>query len=111
MSQLIDEDGDSWNEELIRGIFDEEDVEGILQIPLRRSQNEDFHFWNPDSKRVFSMKNAYRMWAANLVEERIVASHVGYHKYRDLEKHASPMEEIMGLANFPKNKGVWVESL
>ena len=49
----MNEVGDSWNEDLIRGIFDEEDGEAILQIPLRRSQNKDFPFWNPDSRESF----------------------------------------------------------
>ena len=44
VSQLIMEGGDRWNEDLVKGVFEGEDTESILQISLKASQNEDYPF-------------------------------------------------------------------
>ena len=85
VSQLIMEGGDRWNEDLVRGVFEDEDAEAILQISLKASQNEDYPFWFPDPKGNFSVRNAYRVWTTKVIGEKIEAGNSGHHRYRELE--------------------------
>ena len=113
VSQLMEGEEDRWNEEMVmvRYVFDETDGEGILQIPLRRSNNEDFPLEKLDPKRLFSVKNAYRMMTTQLIEEKIEVGAESYHKYRDLERMKALWEKIWGMQIPPKSAGVHLEGL
>ena len=94
VSKLMEGEEDRWNKELVRSMFDETDVEAILQIPLRRSNNEDFPFWIPNRKGLFTVKNAYRVMTKQIIEGKIEAGDEGYHKYRDLESMKALWKKI-----------------
>lgn len=51
---------DRWDEELVRSIFDERDVNLILSIPLRRA-DEDVRFWKQEKLGFYSVKTAYAL--------------------------------------------------
>lgn len=75
VSYLIDPMSGTWDEELIRNIFNIVDVRRILQIPLNHQAFDDFVAWHPDCKGIFTVRSAYRTgWI---------------HKYR---AHANVME-------------------
>jgi hypothetical protein len=57
---LIDQTTVTWDEELIKSVFDEEDAKEILSIPLR-PEMEDWVAWHYDKKGEFSVKSAYRL--------------------------------------------------
>jgi hypothetical protein len=57
---LIDQTTVTWDEELIKSLFDEEDAKEILSIPLRPKM-EDWVAWHYDKKGEFSVKSAYRL--------------------------------------------------
>jgi hypothetical protein len=57
---LIDQSTGQWDEEVLRAIFVQEDVDDILQIPVRHGM-EDTVAWHFDKKGVFSVKSAYRL--------------------------------------------------
>ena len=78
-------------------MFENEDAESILQIPLRRTSNENTPCWFPNPKEMFSVKNAYRMVITKFVEERIEVGSVDYHKYRELESMKDLWKYIWGM--------------
>jgi hypothetical protein len=51
----------SWNEVLVRQSFLPSDAEAILKIPIC-DQLEDCVAWHPDSKGIFSVKSAYKIY-------------------------------------------------
>jgi hypothetical protein len=59
--ELIDPITVQWDEELIRDIFWEMDVQIILLTPIR-DDFEDFPAWYHDSKGIFSVKSTYRVY-------------------------------------------------
>jgi hypothetical protein len=61
VSELIDPITGQWDEELVRDIFWEMDVQIILATPIR-DDFEDFPAWYHDSKGIFSVKSAYRVY-------------------------------------------------
>lgn len=56
---LINEDQLSSNTDMIRGIFTEEEVELILNIPLSIQHKEDKCIWVPTSNGKYTLKFAY----------------------------------------------------
>lgn len=60
VSDLIDPYSGSWDRELIRDIFWEEDVKHILAIPIKHGR-EDTFAWHFDDKGLFSVKSAYHV--------------------------------------------------
>jgi hypothetical protein len=71
VAELIDPITNSWDEELVKDIFWEEDVMNILAIPLRPDR-EDFIAWHFDSKGVFSVKSSYYVLESNEEQNRVV---------------------------------------
>ncbi|XP_042984755.1 uncharacterized mitochondrial protein AtMg00310-like [Carya illinoinensis] len=61
VEELIVKEGKIWNENLIRGIFVESEVEQILSIPLSKMGSEDKMVWGPSNKGIFSVRSAYFM--------------------------------------------------
>jgi len=60
VSDLIDPHSGTWDEELIKEIFWEEDVKHILSIPIKHGR-EDTLAWHFDNKGIFSVKSAYHV--------------------------------------------------
>jgi hypothetical protein len=63
VSELINHDTGSWDEEILRDIFWPVDVQRILQIPLATNMMQDFVSWHLSRNGIFSVKSAYhREW-------------------------------------------------
>lgn len=62
VAELIDPVTGSWDDQLVRDLFWEEDVANILAIPIR-PHNEDHIAWHFDEKGCFSVKSAYHVLA------------------------------------------------
>lgn len=60
VSALFNEDNSSWDEEVIRDIFVERDVDLILSIPLPLVKRNDKLIWNDDRNGSFTVKGCYR---------------------------------------------------
>lgn len=60
VAELIDPLTYSWDSQLVRQTFNEEEAQVILQIPLFE-HHEDFVAWQFDNKGMFSVKSAYRI--------------------------------------------------
>ena len=61
VDELIDPNTNTWDEDLIRSIFNPVDTRRILQIPLSYDTFDDFIAWHPDRKGIFSVRSAYRV--------------------------------------------------
>lgn len=61
VSDFINIDCMSWNEDLISHTFPEEIVVRILRIPLPREPMEDVLVWNGESIGEFSVRSAYKL--------------------------------------------------
>jgi hypothetical protein len=61
VSELIDPHTGQWDEILVRDNLWEMDARIILSTPLR-DDFEDFPAWHHDSKGIFSVKSAYRIY-------------------------------------------------
>jgi hypothetical protein len=61
VNELIEPHSGQWDEELIRDTFWEIDARVILATPIR-DDFEDFPAWHFDSKGLFSVKSAYRVY-------------------------------------------------
>jgi hypothetical protein len=61
VEELIDPITGQWDEEIIRDNFWEMDVMEILSTPVR-ADFEDYPAWHFDSKGVFSVKSAYKLF-------------------------------------------------
>uniref|UniRef100_A0A8I6YQZ6 Reverse transcriptase domain-containing protein n=1 Tax=Hordeum vulgare subsp. vulgare TaxID=112509 RepID=A0A8I6YQZ6_HORVV len=59
VSELIDVESRSWDEEMIRHVFWPVDAERILTIPLVIGMMMDFMSWYPDKRGSFFVKSAY----------------------------------------------------
>jgi hypothetical protein len=60
VADLINQDSGQWDEDLVRFVFQHEDAEEILSIPIRAGM-EDGVAWHFDKKGIFSVKSAYRL--------------------------------------------------
>jgi hypothetical protein len=61
VNQLIDSGTRSWNEHLIRELFQEHDVQAILSIKLPQQDLEDRVAWHYERNGVFTVRSAYRL--------------------------------------------------
>jgi ribonuclease HI len=59
VSDLIDAETNSWDEEIIGELFWPTDVQRIMHIPLARGMMEDFISWNLTKTGVFSVRSCY----------------------------------------------------
>ena len=59
VSELIDNETRTWNEEMIRYLFWQADAERILRIPLAIGMMHDFISWHPNKNGMFSVKSSY----------------------------------------------------
>nr|XP_023875073.1 uncharacterized protein LOC111987580 [Quercus suber] len=55
----LDQNTRTWNEELIDGLFVEEDAELIKRIPLSRAANEDSLYWPYSTSGQYTSKSGY----------------------------------------------------
>ncbi|MBA0845143.1 hypothetical protein Goarm_005848, partial [Gossypium armourianum] len=61
VSDLIESTNSSWKTELVRGTFQSDVVEKILQIPLVETAHEDFQVWRGEPTGEFSVRSAYKL--------------------------------------------------
>ncbi|KAA3482175.1 reverse transcriptase [Gossypium australe] len=61
VSQLIEEDTQTWNGELIRNIVDEATADRILSIPIAGRCTEDMLVWKYEGSGDYSVKSGYRV--------------------------------------------------
>ncbi|OMO59710.1 reverse transcriptase [Corchorus capsularis] len=61
VADLMHEVGFSWDGDLIRSIFIEEEAEAIVQIPLSYRLQNDMLVWHFDNKGIYSVKSGYRV--------------------------------------------------
>ena len=59
VSQFIRADQHAWNVSFIQELFDPEDIQAILSIPLPITPKEDKLIWVLNSKGEFTIKSAY----------------------------------------------------
>jgi hypothetical protein len=76
VADLLDANSACWNEDLVRQTFTHPDAEAILKIPIC-DQLEDFIAWHPDSKGLFSVKSAYKIYVQTTNCERQAGSSAG----------------------------------
>ena len=57
---LIDPHTRQWNVEMVAGLFREEEVEVIKQIPLSRFASEDILYWPYSSNGMYNCKSSYK---------------------------------------------------
>ncbi|KAK6150082.1 hypothetical protein DH2020_017607 [Rehmannia glutinosa] len=60
VSDLICDDGKSWNNQLIKTNFSNEDLENILKIPLKNPGRKDFLVWHLNPKGNFTVGSSYK---------------------------------------------------
>lgn len=70
VNELMNEDNLSWNAELIRGLFAEEEAELILGIPLSVRSREDKLVWAPFKDGKYSVRSAYRLLRNDSIDNR-----------------------------------------
>lgn len=59
MAALIDPATGSWDEEIIRGLFWDMDIDQILRIPLPRINGTDIRAWHFTQHGHYSVRSAY----------------------------------------------------
>lgn len=58
---LLKEEGNEWDHDLVRDIFNSEDATRILNIPLSYTPNDDSWLWLEDEKGKYTVKSGYRL--------------------------------------------------
>jgi hypothetical protein len=76
VADLLDTETVCWHEDLVRQTFTQADAKAILKIPVC-DQLEDYIAWHPDSKGIFSVKSAYRVFVQATNDERQAGSSNG----------------------------------
>jgi hypothetical protein len=59
VSELIDQETGTWDEEMLHDLFWPVDVQRVLNIPLATGMMQDFVAWNFNKSGTFSVKSAY----------------------------------------------------
>jgi hypothetical protein len=59
VDELINPITGTWDEDLIKSIFNPFDVQRILRIPLSQNLENDFIAWNKSKNYMFSVRSAY----------------------------------------------------
>ena len=61
VDSLFDDNQRSWNEPLVRIVYEEHVAEQVLQVPISRHGGEDFICWPHTKSGTFSVRTAYHM--------------------------------------------------
>lgn len=69
VAELIDPNTGTWDVQLVKDLFWEEDVVNILAIPLQ-TDHDDFVAWHFDKKGIFSVKSQYHVLEGNEEQQR-----------------------------------------
>lgn len=77
MNEPLKDAGTTWNEELIKAIFWEEEGKVILIIPLERTCREDKIIWALTKNGLFTVKSAYYAVLNQQGESLATSSNVG----------------------------------
>ncbi|XP_050211354.1 uncharacterized protein LOC126661543 [Mercurialis annua] len=60
VEQLLDIDGTGWDVDLVKDVFEEEDVQQILSVPVSNRDVSDRWWWKFEPKGKFSVKSFYK---------------------------------------------------
>ncbi|GMI71693.1 hypothetical protein like AT4G29090 [Hibiscus trionum] len=61
VADLIDEQGRTWKEDVIRLLFTHDQAEQILKIPLAEVPILDFYTWRYDTSGIYNVKSGYKL--------------------------------------------------
>jgi ribonuclease HI len=61
VEEVLLDDGQGWDEEKLREIFFDGDVDDILKIPVGRAGTDDYLAWNYTKNGIFSVRSAYHL--------------------------------------------------
>jgi hypothetical protein len=61
VNQLIIEEDREWNVPLLYDLFQDHDVEAILDINIPKTDTKDCIAWNPEINGQFTVRSAYRL--------------------------------------------------
>lgn len=75
VSDLIDFEGQRWNEEVLREVFVEDEQQLVLDLPLSPSWPRDLLYWWPTSNGIYSVRSAY--WLGMLGRTRTYELYYG----------------------------------
>lgn len=56
----MDEGHTRWDEEVLKDIFNDRDIQLIKQVPISAQIRQDSWFWNLDQSGMFTVKSCYR---------------------------------------------------
>ena len=59
VDELIDHDTQTWDEQLVRDVFNPIDASRVLRIPLSSNMTEDFISWHLSKSYTFTVRSAY----------------------------------------------------
>lgn len=68
VSSLLKTDDREWDQDIIRDIFNENDANRILRIPLSYMESDDSWIWLEDDKGKYTVKSAYRLLSRAYVQ-------------------------------------------
>jgi hypothetical protein len=107
VSDLIDPTTGSWDENLVRQTFHSDDVRTILAIPVHEDL-DDVICWHFDSKGIFSVKSAYKVYIDNDSEGQ--GSSTGNPDYHSASGGSLPWQKIwqMKCPNKVKTFAWWL---
>ena len=71
MPELMDSYTGSWDEELVREIFREEDVQHILSIPVKQGYGDSLA-WHYDVRGLFSVKSVYHVLEDSREQKKVM---------------------------------------
>jgi len=99
---LIDGAAGSWNEEMVRACFNEDDAEKILQIPLCHTPCEDFPAWLHTKSGIYTVKSAY--FLARLESFHVFLGENGRGETSDQSKISKSWKRLWAIQAPPKMK-------
>ncbi|KAA3453417.1 reverse transcriptase [Gossypium australe] len=90
VNQLMQSDSTTWNDELIRSLFDEETASRIRSIPFVGSSLEDTLVWKFEGSGAYSVRSGYRVLSSSLVQ---ATTSNPYHVWNCLQIQTQFVEE------------------
>ena len=101
VSELINPYSGSWDEDLIRDIFWEEDAKNILAIPIKHGR-EDTLAWHFDERGLFSVKSVYHVLEDE--KERVTTRQRGQSSLAPMGEQGVHWQKLWKLKCPPKVK-------
>lgn len=74
MVDLIDTESVTWRKEVLKNLFNEEQVNKILTIPITSSDIKDTKIWRGDDSGEYTAKNGYRWLIQEITNPRLAST-------------------------------------